>query len=169
MMRIVYSIDSLRMTFSIYIPHVFLNISKERIGDAFEFCEYGVVERIDFVTKMKADGKCYNSAFVHFSHWYDNDSAIRFRDKIQDPEKQARLVYDDPWYWIVLPNTAKAVLPGSRKNCLDIDCEMNLVDDEYAAKLEKVLRILRDENQLLKDELDRTYLLISSSSFVKRM
>ena len=48
----------------------------------------------------------YNAIYIHFHRWYDNDIAINFQKKILGPNKQAKLVYDDPWYWIVFENTA---------------------------------------------------------------
>lgn len=145
---------SLRMSLSIYIPHVFLNITRDRIADAFASNGYGVVERIDFVAKMSTNGQTYNGAFVHFSHWYSSETADRFREKIEDPLKQARIVYDDPWYWIVLPNTGKKVDPGARKECLntgEAPQNINLVDAGYAACLEREIYSLRDENARLRE------------------
>ena len=44
-------------------------------------------------------------AFVHFEHWnYYNSAAINLRQQIEDPNVIAKIVYDDPWYWILLPN-----------------------------------------------------------------
>lgn len=116
------------MSFSIYIPYVFSNIKHNRIADTFVMNGYGIVEKIDFVSKMNTNGKCYNSAYVHFSHWYDNETATQFKNTIEDPELQALLIYDNPWYWIILPNTGKI---GSRKKCLDIG------DLDQASSLEK--------------------------------
>ena len=141
---------SLRMSFSIYIPYVFPNITGDRICDAFAFNGYGIVQRIDFVSKMDSMGKNYNGAFVHFSHWFETEVAARFREKIEDPEKQARIVYDDPWFWIVLPNTGKKVVPGARKECLNI----NSVDAGYAACLEREIYSLREENKDLRQKVD---------------
>lgn len=140
------------MSFSIYIPHVFPNITYDRIAEVFVSSGYGIVQRIDFIAKMSTDGRAYNSAFVHFSHWFSTEVADRFREKIEDPLKQARIVYDDPWHWIVLPNTGKKIEPGARKECLNIgdgreNC--NLVDAEYAACLEREIYALRAENARL--------------------
>ena len=158
------------MTYSVYIPRVFENITKKRICDAFETNGIGIVERIDLVSTMGSNGKTYNSAFVHFTFWYDSSHAIRFWEKVQDPTKQARLVYDDPWFWIVLPNTGKLVVPGERKECLVCCVEKekekekeksyeiptpttSLVDSSYVDILEQEIRRLRCENKIIQDEL----------------
>jgi hypothetical protein len=153
---------------SVFIPYVFPNVSKERIAVAFESNTLGIVDRIDLIGKTDANGKAYNYAFVHFSHWHDNEHAARFLEKLEDPSKQARLVYDDPWYWIVLPNTGKTVVPGSRKQCIDITAEkdVELVDTDYVMKLESEIAKLYLENMALKDILNNAEFLDRSVSVV---
>ena len=58
---------------SIYIPHVFANITKERIVDVFNKQSIGEVERIDFVPKKGKDGREYHMAFIHMKCWYNNE------------------------------------------------------------------------------------------------
>ena len=148
----------LKMSFlSVFIPHVFPNISKERIAEAFETNGLGAVDRIDLIAKSDLNGKNYNYAFVHFSHWYDNECATRFLERLEDPTKQTRIVYDDPWYWIVLPNKGTVVQPGSRKPCLDINGlkpSDRLVDTHYVTQLEGEIAKLYLENMALKDMLN---------------
>ena len=93
--------------YSIYIPRVFNNISNQKIINAFEKYELGTISSIDVKHKTGLDGSCYKVVFIHFSNWnQDNSSAINLRERIENPEKEARLIYDDPWYWILLPNTS---------------------------------------------------------------
>lgn len=89
---------------SIYIPHVFINITKERICDVFETQEIGNVERIDFISKKGKDGKDYNTAFIHMKCWYNNDCVGNLQSKITTKTSTARIVYDDPWYWNLYEN-----------------------------------------------------------------
>lgn len=140
---------------SVFIPYVFPNVSKDRIAAAFESNTLGVVDRVDLVAKVDANGKYYNYAFVHFSHWCNNEHAARFLDKLEDPSKQARLVYDDPWYWIVLPNTGKVVVSGEKKETINLSVQsLNLVDTDYVAKLESEISKLYLENMALKQMLN---------------
>jgi hypothetical protein len=106
---------------SLYIPHVFANYTKDDVSKVFEDQRIGVVSHIDFVAKMSQDGKQYNSAYIHFEGWYDNIAARNFQARVLDENTEARLVYDDPWYWLVLENKAKKFTPGQRKPCLVID------------------------------------------------
>ena len=103
---------------SLYIPHVFPNFDKEYVAKAFK--SIGEVSQIDFVAKQDRNGGYYNAVYVHFKKWYTNKKASDFYDSVVDESKEARLCHDEPWYWIVLPNTAKKHLPGERKPRIDI-------------------------------------------------
>jgi hypothetical protein len=100
---------------SLYIPHVFANISEDRIIDAFECQSIGKVKNIDLVGKMGKDGKPYNAVYIHFEYWFDNSVARHFQERVLNPNKEARIVYEDPWFWIVLENKAQKHVSGSRK------------------------------------------------------
>jgi len=109
---------------SLYIPHVFPNFDKEYIANTFK--RIGEVSEIDFVAKQDRNGKNYNAVYVHFKKWYTNKRTLVFYDSVVDPAKEARLYHDDPWYWKVLPNTAKKHVPGERKPKIDLG-EANVV------------------------------------------
>ena len=109
---------------SLYIPHVFPNFTKEDVAKAFEDNCIGKVKNIDFVAKMTSKegvSKLYNAAYIHFEEWYDNIVARNFHSCVRDPIKEARLMYQDPWYWVVLENKARKYLPGERKPCIVVD------------------------------------------------
>jgi len=90
---------------SIYIPKVFRNITKERMIAVFELLDIGMVNHIDFVPKVGANGTTYNSAYIHFDFWYSNISNRNLQERLKK-SIESRIVYDDPWYWIVLENKA---------------------------------------------------------------
>ena len=102
---------------SIFIPRVFANITKERITHIVEnVVPLGTVERIDIV---EIDEKT-NRVWVHFSQWYDTEFANEFKKLLVDGTKQAKIVYDEPWYWIVLKNTHR-LANGQPKIRLDLE------------------------------------------------
>lgn len=104
---------------SLYIPHVFANISAERISYSFE--QYiGKVSRVDLVSKIDKTGKFYNAAYIHFTHWYNSDAAYNFQSRVLDDEAVAKFVYDDPWHWVVLENKSKKHLAGSRRQRINL-------------------------------------------------
>jgi len=106
---------------SLYIPHIFANYSKDMVAKVFEDHNIGKVKNIDFVSKMGQDGKEYHAAYIHFEHWYWGLIATRnFQARVLDPKLEARIMYDDPWYWIVLENKARKFVPGERKVRIDL-------------------------------------------------
>jgi hypothetical protein len=64
---------------------------------------------------MSKYGTVYNAAYIHFEYWYDTVTSQSFQERVRNPEKEARLVYDEPWYWIVLENHGAKSVPGTRK------------------------------------------------------
>jgi len=145
---------------SLYIPHVFPNFTKDYISEIFKNMNYGIVDHVDLVRKQDKYGKVYNAAYVHFAYWFDNQSVRNLHSNIRNPDKEARVMYEDPWYWIVLENKAKKREPGARKECIDIsglasqvkpEVERRHVDHiEYChtQMAEMRLRIIELENQL---------------------
>jgi hypothetical protein len=103
---------------SLFIPRVFSNIDEERIADKFEEMNVGKVSSVDLVPQY---GKNYNAVYVHFEYWNNNEVALNLQSSILDPAKEARVVYDAPWFWIVLENKGrKQVTNTQRKSCIDL-------------------------------------------------
>ena len=98
---------------SLFVPHVFANFTKEYIAQAFS--KFGDVDHIDFVPRQDRVGTEYNAAYIHFKKWHDTPANITFQN-----QKINRVYHDGPWYWIVLPNTAKKHMPGDRKPRIDL-------------------------------------------------
>ena len=90
-------------TYSVFIPRVFSNIRASRISDTFHNLDIGDVEKVDLVAKTGKNGDSYNMAFVHFKRLYDTEAASDFRKELEEPEIKTKVVYEDPWFWLVLP------------------------------------------------------------------
>jgi hypothetical protein len=113
---------------SLYIPYVFSNVTKDKIIYTFEFhLRLGHIKEVDFVDKIGKKGEIYKSAYIHFEEWFNNDKAVSFVERIRNPSKNTHVVYDtpEPWYWVVLENKSKKVVPGQRKPCIDVIDLMN--------------------------------------------
>lgn len=107
---------------SIYIPHVYINYTKERLIDIFENkLRLGKIKNLDLVAKMGNNGKLYNAVYVYLEYWNDNETTRNLLSTLSEHEP-TRLVYDTPWYWIVLKNThtTKPVL-GERKKRIQLE------------------------------------------------
>ena len=106
--------------YSICIPRIFENIPNKKIVGTFERLKIGKVDHMDIVWKTSRDGSSYKMAFIHFSQWnMYSSAAIKLREDIENPNVEAKVVYDDPWYWIVLPNQSRVPEPISN-NPIDI-------------------------------------------------
>jgi hypothetical protein len=98
--------------FSLFIPRVFPNITKERIIAIFRALDFPVIERIDFLLKNGTNKKTgapqpYNCVYVHFYGASGNHKRV-----IDDIWKLIRgetlkIMYDEPWYWLVSLSTAE--------------------------------------------------------------
>jgi glutamate/tyrosine decarboxylase-like PLP-dependent enzyme len=152
---------------SLYIPHVFKNIDEARIAHIFDSLLLGKVSHVDFVPKTDRCGKSYNAVYVHFNYWYNTVAAANFQEKVRNPEKEARLVYDEPWYWVVLENKSNRVVFDEQEEENELDeildqmeeCEQymqQIPSDEqfngYTAivALDYVLELERDRDMLMK-------------------
>jgi hypothetical protein len=106
---------------SLYIPHVFSNYTRGDVAYQFERLDIGEIDRIDFVSKIGSNNVPYNTAYIHFKYWNDNEAARNLQERVLNPNREARLMYDDPWYWIVLENKAKKFVPGDRKKRISLE------------------------------------------------
>ena len=133
---------------SLYIPRVFKNISGKRIKAIFHSLRIGKVRVVNFTPKVGKHGH-YNSVSIHFDYWYDNVAARNFQERVI-AGNEARIVYDDPWFWIV--QEFKPVAPAAQK-APTAQCK----GCEYIAQLEERIRNLEKEVQTLEDELVSVY------------
>jgi len=91
---------------SLFIPMVFPSITEKKIKEVFHLQQIGDIGRVDFVEKIDGVGKKYKHAYIYFNQWYSNKTANGFYDKVcGNSGIQTRIVYDDPWYWIVRKNS----------------------------------------------------------------
>ena len=105
------------MTYSVFIPKVFKNITVERISSIFENKKIGSVHYIDLIPKKNEKNNSYNSAFIHFKTLYETDESKLFVNNL-DNDSKTTLLYDDPWYWVILPNNGKK--RTTKKNHADL-------------------------------------------------
>jgi len=178
------SSSSINQSLSLYIPRVFANITTERIVRVFEDLNFGHISRVDLVNKENESGQAYNSAYIHFNEWFDTATNRSFQERVLDASRESRIVYDDPWYWIVLENKAKKQNPSDRKPRIEISAArqlvepplgdnstMQLVSLDYVHKLEYENQRLVFENDelrmriLARDEAQARLAVRTSSVF----
>jgi hypothetical protein len=126
---------------SLYIAHVFPNIHKKKIAQLFEKLFLARIKGIDLVTKIGKDGKPYNSAYIHIDYWFDTSAAKHFQEKIRSDAKEALLVYDEPWYWIVNENISPEKSRFIEKAEEEIQKESNNIFKEMKLMLDKLEKL----------------------------
>ena len=107
---------------SLFIPHIFANYRKEDVIKVFEDKQIGKVNHIDYIKKFNK-GTDYYAAYIHFEYWYENAEAVKLNRDVLDTQKEARIMYEEPWYWIVLENKTPQKMntkSGDRKLRIDI-------------------------------------------------
>lgn len=107
---------------SIYIPRVFNNITAERIRYVFKSLDLGHVSHVDFVPRLNSNDA--KMAFIHFESWnIENPACQHLIERIHDPNREARVVYEDPYYWLLFPNHNSS--SSNMYNAYNLRCEMN--------------------------------------------
>ena len=131
---------------SLFIPRVFLNISKEFISDTFYKMGFGQVSRVDLVYQNKP--KPYNSAYIHFESWRVNKLSENLQQRIFK-EGKAKVVYDDPWFWIVLENTSREEMKPLEK--LPERFIQGYYRSEELLTLAEAEQIIKENNETIHD------------------
>ena len=116
---------------TVYIPRINGYWADEsKIREVFENQQLGTVKGVDFIYKKSTaeirelrkkrqseNVKFTRSAIVHFTEWYDNAPVRALHAAINDPNNEARVVCDAPWYWLLLRSDQQPLTAQSpRKN-----------------------------------------------------
>ena len=94
---------------SVFIPRIHREDANETfIKRVFYDQEIACVRRIDFLKcrdSVSSGGKVYYQAKLYFHFWFKNQIAYNVQRRILKADNYgARVIYADPWYWIVLKN-----------------------------------------------------------------
>ena len=99
---------NMNQTLSLMIPRVFPQwINNKEIAKVFADQQIGKVYKV-IIRHTKTEYKNgvkipIYTARVYFHYWYNNKIAYNFQQQIIK-KKQARIVYDDPWFWTIFEN-----------------------------------------------------------------
>jgi hypothetical protein len=99
-------------TMSLYIPRVYANITESFIINVFENkIRFGKIRSVN-IEKIHHTKNNY-SAVIHFESWNETIVTTNFQTRIFK-QGFARVVHDDPWFWIVVENNPQIVYPEKR-------------------------------------------------------
>jgi hypothetical protein len=140
---------------SLFIPRISSGISRGHIMRVFIDLRIGHVIRIDFVWKNDRNGQRYKSAYIHFLEWFDTTATRNLQERVLSPEKEARIVYDDPWFWIVLPNTSSRNAEVKLADMTPPQIQQRLIEVETEIEaFERRFEYLQAEKYSLSNELN---------------
>lgn len=94
------------MSNSLFIHHVFSNISMGFVAETLQSNGYGTVERIEWTPKVSSLGFDYRSCFVFFDKLCDTPLSVKTRS-ILTCSKKTVLYYEPHIYWNISPNTSE--------------------------------------------------------------
>ena len=96
---------------SIYLPHVFSNITKEFIRDVLQDdYKLGVISKIECIPKVNfVDGHEYFSCFIFFDSWGAGENSLYILSRLKYNE-QTRLKYSAEKYWVICNNQSEVAL-----------------------------------------------------------
>lgn len=84
---------------SLVIPCVSPTVSAGDIARTFYRLDIATLKAITLLPVC--DAIC---AYIEIGYWHETETAYRFIERLRNPEKETRVVYDDPSWWIVMEN-----------------------------------------------------------------
>jgi hypothetical protein len=91
--------------FTLYIPDYVTPMDIDLIKETFEKLEIAKVREVEFLPHLECEynvePEMYGAARVHIDYWFENECAQHMQDRIRNPYQEARLVFDDPTYWLI--------------------------------------------------------------------
>ena len=103
---------------SIYIPFVNKDITAEFIANVIEKNGLAKVKCIaiepyksTYVSIVKNDMNQYNRVYISIKTWEDTEAAFNFIQRLRNPNREARLVFeDDDWWHVEINNEQDKLL-----------------------------------------------------------
>ena len=127
-----YQVDQ---TMSLMIPRVFPQwVDESIIRNTFESQKIGIMGSVQILfmkRESKKQGHPIYKAIVHFKEWYNSIVVHNLQQRILSVGN-ARVVYDDPWYWVVMKNTKTKTKTNANANAnANVRKELLSQDQEY--------------------------------------
>ena len=112
---------------SLVIPRVFPQwVDEAKIVKIFRDQQIGIISKVSIVRMPDETSRKIPiyKAYLYFSVWFENIIAQNFQKRIYGKDKQARVVYDDPWFWTVFENTERIKLSKADKRMMRMSAEI---------------------------------------------
>ena len=144
---------------SLVIPRVFPQwVDEAKIVKIFREQQIGIISKVSIVrtseTGTSETGKTYPiyKAYLYFSVWFENIIAENFQKRIYGKNKQARVVYDDPWFWTVFENHERVKLSNIDKRQMRLSAEIYKNNQFVQAQQEQIAYEMAEQKQKLAEQ-----------------
>jgi hypothetical protein len=154
---------SINQKLSLTIPRVFPQwVNAELIMDTFSKQDIGRISNVSIVRVPREEekrGHPVYKAILKFSVWYQTEIAYNFQQRILTGKKQARVVYDDPWYWVVFEHKSRNKSRRDRQQQRQDqeeeqeEPEQDLEDQEEQVREPQMLMMMPMPSQQTEEEL----------------
>lgn len=153
------NLEQMAPTNSLYIPRVYIparfwsekwqelaDQAKDKITHQLAYLEIADVESID-IQPHKSGNKPFAMAFVHIKEWHATEAASSTVTRLKE-HGSAKIVYDDPHFWMLLPWGSKHSRKNNNKHGKKTDLEdrikvLETTLDQQMAMLEKMTEMMR--------------------------
>ena len=139
---------------SLVIPRVFPQwVDEAKIIKIFRDQKLGEIFKVNIVRMPDEKGRNHPiyKAYLYFSVWYESIIVANFQDRIYGKDKQARVVYDDPWFWTVFKNTERVKLSKADKRMMRISLETYKENE----RLTRTIREMKKNREFLQDQQEQ--------------
>jgi len=143
---------------SLVIPRVFPQwVDEAKMIKIFRDQQIGIISKVSIVSMPKEKGRKHSvyKAYLYFSVWFENIISQNFQDRIYGKVRQARVVYDDPWYWTVFENTECLKLSKEDKRLMRVSAEIyknSLFVQEQQEQQEQIAHEQAEQKQQLEQQ-----------------
>ena len=95
------SVYNINQQLVLYIPYVYEEqADSDYFSTVFRTLDIGEVKHVEFQEIIGG-----YQAYVFMEYWHNNIAVDHLQDRILNDDQEARLVHDDPYYWVLLPST----------------------------------------------------------------
>ena len=143
---------------SICISHVDCKFDASFIADIFNKTGIAKVSKI-----YMEPHKGYNRVYINIKSWHETETAYHFMERLRNPYRETRLVYEDDNWWSVSINKRPEKLEKRRCATITVfnevtnDCDENIYDDCDVSSIIPVADDIEDfDDDMPKIDVERT-------------
>lgn len=141
---------------SLYISKIEPVFDAVYIADVFEYLGIAQISRV--AIESLGENSDFNCAYVDIKYWYDTEVAYNFINRLNNTNKETRLIHHDEDWWVVEINTAlyKTARAYSGIELTIFREPMNYYYNEYYGSIDNSYEIQDDYAIDIAEETEET-------------